>query len=63
MEALNAYLGDAVLAPELVPLRTVLSVAIGHDVSAVLAPDDEDLPHLVMRHLSLMLLDFLVFRA
>ena len=62
MEALDSNLGDTVLAPELVPLWTILSVAVGHNVSAVFAPDNEDLPHLVMRHLSLMLLNLLVFR-
>lgn len=63
MEALDAILRDAVLAPELVPLRAVLSVAISYNVSAVFALDDEDLSHLVMRHLYFVLLDLLVFRV
>ena len=48
MEVCDAGLGDAVLTPELVSLRAVLGVAVGDDVSAALAADDEYLPHLVV---------------
>ncbi len=48
MEALNACFGNAVLAPELVSLGAILSVAVGYNVSAETAANDEDFPHLVM---------------
>jgi hypothetical protein len=48
VETLNACFRDAVLTPELVSFGAVLGVAIGYDVSAVSAPDDEYLPQLVM---------------
>ena len=48
VEVLNACFGYAVLAPELVSLGAVLGVAVGYDVSAEAATDDEDLPHFVM---------------
>ena len=60
MEVRDACLGDAVLTPELVSLRAVLSVAIGNDVSATFAANNEHLPHLVIGQLVLVLLDFLV---
>ena len=60
MEALDARYGYAVLAPELIPLRTILGVAVRHDVSALLASDGEDLPHLMMRHFLLVLLNLII---
>jgi hypothetical protein len=48
VEVLDACFGDAVLAPELVSLGAVLGVAVGYDVSAEAATDDEDFPHFVM---------------
>ena len=49
VELLDACFSDAVLAPELVSLGAVLGVAVGYDVSAEAATDDEDFPHFVMR--------------
>ena len=60
MEVRDAGFGDAVLAPELVSLWAVLGVAVGDDVSAVTAADDEDLAHLVMGKLSFVLLYFVI---
>jgi hypothetical protein len=48
VEVLDACFGDAVLTPELVSLGAVLGVAVGYNVSAVPAADDEDFPHFVM---------------
>src|SRR5947208_11581353 len=48
VEVLDACYGNAVLAPELVSLGAVLGVAVGYNVSAVSAANDEDFPHLVM---------------
>src|SRR5437660_310313 len=48
VEVLDACFGNAVLAPELVSLGAVLGVAVGYNVSAVSAANDEDFPHLVM---------------
>jgi len=54
MEVLDACLRDAILAPELVPLRAVLGMAVGYYVSAVATADDEDFTHFVMRELFLV---------
>ena len=63
MEVRDACFGDAVLAPELVSLRAVLGVAVGDDVSAMTAADDEDLAHLVIGKFFLVLLHFVVSRV
>lgn len=55
MEVLDACFGDAGLAPEPVSLRAILGMAVGYNVSATVAADDEDLPHLVMGKLLLVL--------
>ncbi len=48
VEVLDACFRDAVFAPELVSLGAVLGVAVGYDVSAEAAADDEDFSHFVV---------------
>ena len=48
MEVLDACFGDTVFAPELVSLGAVLGVAVGYNVSAEAAADNENFPHFVM---------------
>ena len=48
VEVLDACFSNTVFAPELVSLGTVLGVAVGHNVSAEAAADDEDFTHLVV---------------
>jgi hypothetical protein len=60
VEALYARLRDAILAPEPVPLRAILCVAVCYYVSAVSTPNDEDFPHLMIRKLFLMSLYLVV---
>jgi hypothetical protein len=62
VEVLNACFRDTILAPELVFLGAILGVAVGHYVSTVAAPDDEDLTHLVMREVFLVPFHILVAR-
>jgi hypothetical protein len=50
----RAIISDAILTPELVSLRAVLGIAVGYNVSAEAASDDEDPPHLVMREVFLV---------
>ena len=54
MELLVTKVEDAVPAPELVSLRTVLGVRIGCDIPADTAPENRDATHLVMPQLVLM---------
>ncbi len=54
VESFSAGLGDAVLAPELVLLGTVLCVGVGNYVSATAAPKDHDPSHLVMGKIPLV---------
>jgi hypothetical protein len=49
VEVLDACFGDAVLAPELVLLLTILCVRVSYNVFTVGASDDEDFAHLVNR--------------
>jgi hypothetical protein len=51
---------NAVLAPKLVLLRTILGVGIGDYVSAPSTTEAHDSPHLVMRKLCFMALDLLL---
>lgn len=60
VEVPDACFYDAVLAPELVSLRAVLGVAIGHDVSTEAASDDEDFPHFVIWKVPLVPLHLVV---
>jgi len=60
MEGVNACVRDAVLAPELVLLRTILGVGIGDYVPASSTTEAHDSPHLVMRKLCFMALDILI---
>jgi hypothetical protein len=62
VEALNACLGDTVLAPELVSFGAVLCVAIGYHGSAISASNDEDFPHLVMWQFFLVPFDIRIAR-
>jgi hypothetical protein len=54
VEVLDACFSYAVLAPELVPFRAVLSMAVGYNVPAAAAANDEDLPHFMMGKFSLV---------
>jgi hypothetical protein len=54
VEGFCASFCDAVLAPELVFLRAVLCVGVGDYVSAMVATEDHDPSHLVMREVSLV---------
>ncbi len=48
MERFGTGYRDTILAPELVSLRTVLSIGVSDYVSTAAASKDHDTPHLVM---------------
>jgi|GEM_PF-6047428 len=41
--------GKAILTPKPIELGTILSIAVGNNVSAMAAPDDEDLSQFMVR--------------